>query len=287
MPNLWSTAVLSLLLGLAACPVARAASDIKTVQVQWNHIVAVSTSTPTLQVVVNPMLLPGAPLQEPAFRALHNLGADYVRYVPWLPYPRLAVAELEPPTDHQTFWDFSHIDPMLDGFMQATAGHSVILNFSTIPAWMFRTGKPVTYPRNPAQVDWDYEQGTELRDPSMQEVAQYYARLLGWYTQGGFRDELGQWHASGHHFKVAYWEILNEVEVPNIFRSLATVYYLLDSRVLLWTLVDPDRVPGPMRRTIEDTRKRVWFSAASLWEIAIKHSLDKRDLPSTHTMRFR
>ena len=53
--------------------------------------------------------------------------------------------------------------------------------------------------------------------------------------------------------------------------------YLLDTHILLWTLVDPDKVPGPMRRKIEDTANRVWFSAASIWEIAIKHSLAKAD----------
>ncbi|HEX4066343.1 MAG TPA: type II toxin-antitoxin system VapC family toxin [Acidobacteriaceae bacterium] len=55
--------------------------------------------------------------------------------------------------------------------------------------------------------------------------------------------------------------------------------YLLDTHVLLWTLADPDKVQGSMRRLIEDTRNRVWFSAASIWEIAIKHSLGRDDFP--------
>jgi len=55
------------------------------------------------------------------------------------------------------------------------------------------------------------------------------------------------------------------------------VNYLLDTHILLWTLVDPDKVPGPMRRIVEDAGNRVWFSAASIWEIAIKHSLAKPD----------
>jgi len=55
------------------------------------------------------------------------------------------------------------------------------------------------------------------------------------------------------------------------------VNYLLDTHILLWSLVDPDKVPGPMRRIVEDTGNRVWFSAASIWEIAIKHSLEKPD----------
>jgi hypothetical protein len=187
----------------------------KTVEVHWDHVVAVSRSTPTLQVVVNPKLLGGSNLHDSTFQALHELGADYVRYVPWFPYPRLVVAELKPPADGRTSWDFSPIDPVLDDFMKATAGHSVILNFSTIPAWMFKTSRPVPYPDDPNQVDWDYTQGTELRDRSMKEVAQYYARLIGWYTQGGFRDELGKWHASGHHYKIAYWEVLNEVDAEH------------------------------------------------------------------------
>lgn len=51
--------------------------------------------------------------------------------------------------------------------------------------------------------------------------------------------------------------------------------YLLDTPILLWTLIDPDKVPARMRRIVEDTGNRVWFSAASIWEIAIKHSLAK------------
>ncbi len=178
----------------------------------WSKTVSISRSTPTLQVVVNPQLLRGALLHDGAFAALHRLGADYVRYVPWLPYPRQAVAELAPPANGKTSWDFAHIDPTLDDFMKATEGHSVILNFSTIPAWMFKTDKPVTYPDGPNQVYWKYTQGTELRDPSMKEVSDYFARLLSWYTKGGFTDELGTYHNSGHHYKVAYWEVLNEID---------------------------------------------------------------------------
>jgi PIN domain nuclease of toxin-antitoxin system len=57
------------------------------------------------------------------------------------------------------------------------------------------------------------------------------------------------------------------------------VNYLLDTHILLWTLVDPNKVPEPMRRIVEDTGNRVWFSAASIWEIAIKHSLAKAEFP--------
>jgi hypothetical protein len=67
------------------------------------------------------------------FQALHNLGADSVRYVPWLACPKLGLAELEPPAKGKISWDFSLIETMTEDFINATAGHSVILNFSTIP----------------------------------------------------------------------------------------------------------------------------------------------------------
>ena len=43
-------------------------------------------------------------------------------------------------------------------------------------------------------------------------MADYYARLVSWYTQGGFTDEYGKRHDSGHHYKIDYWEVLNEVD---------------------------------------------------------------------------
>jgi hypothetical protein len=180
--------------------------------VHWNRVTKESRTTPTLQVVVNPPLRRGTPIHDNAFRALHDLGADYVRYVPWLPYPRLGVAELEPPKDGKTSWDFSLIDPMTIDFLEATKGHSVVLNFSTIPQWMYKTEKPITYPDDPNKPVWDYEQGTELRDPTFKEVADYYARLLSWYTKGGFTDEYGKRRESGYHYSIPYWEVLNEVD---------------------------------------------------------------------------
>jgi hypothetical protein len=198
---------------LGACAIGNAQhASSKGLQVNWGKVTSTSRSTPTLQVVVNPQLLRGAMLHDPSFKALNELGADYVRYVPWLPYPKQAVAELEPPKDGKTSWDFSHIDPTLEDFMKATEGHSVVMNFSTIPAWMYKTDKAVTYPADPNQVFWDYTQGTELRDPTMKELANYYSCLLSWYTKGGFKDEYGKWHESGHHYKIAYWEMLNEID---------------------------------------------------------------------------
>jgi hypothetical protein len=182
------------------------------ITINWDKVIVVSRSTPTLQVVVNPRLRRGDPLSAAAYKAVKELGADYVRFVPWLPYPRLAVAELEQPTRKETSWNFNLIDPMMEDFLGATAGHSAILNFSTMPAWLFKTAQPVAYAADPDQVDWNYTQGTELRDPSGKELGDYYARLVSWYGNGGFTDENGVRHQSGYHYKLPYWEVLNEVD---------------------------------------------------------------------------
>jgi hypothetical protein len=196
-------------LGLAATLFAQDASKLT---VDWDKTTVISKSTPTFQIVVNPPLRRGEPLSAASYQAVKELGADYVRYVPWLPYPKLGVAELEPPTPQKTSWDFSLIDPMTKDFLDATAGHSTIVNFSTIPTWLFKTDKPATYPADPNKVTWDYTQGTELRDSSGKELGAYYARLVNWYANGGFTDENGARHDSGYHYSLPYWEVLNEVD---------------------------------------------------------------------------
>ena len=202
-----------LLLGLfGAARAASAQMPQPETQIDWNKVVIVSKSTPALQVVTNPMLNPGSPIHDGSFAALKALGADYVRYVPWLPYPRIAVAELDAPTKEKTSWDFTYIDPVTKDFLAATDGHSTIINFSTIPAWMFKTAKPVQYPSDPNQVFWNYTQGTELRDPTGKELGDYFGRLVSWYTQGGFTDENGKRHESAYHYTFPYWEVLNEVD---------------------------------------------------------------------------
>jgi len=199
-------------LACSACATTLRSQQPLHVTIDWNKVTVVSNTAPTLQVVVNPPLRPGEPLSIASYRALKELGADYVRYVPWLPYPRLAVAELEPPTPQKTSWDFSLIDPMTKDFLAATEGHPTILNFSTMPAWLFKTEFPVSYPSDPNKVYWSYTHGNEPLDPTNKAIGDYYARLVSWYVNGGFADENGVHHESGYHYKLQWWEVLNEVE---------------------------------------------------------------------------
>ena len=190
--------------------------------VNWNKVVGISKTTATLQLVENPMVRPSSPIHKNVFKALKNLKADYVRYVPWFPYPKMAVAELKPPTQTETFWDFTYMDSTMEALMNATAGHSVVINFSTTPSWLWKTDKPVQYPKNAYGLCWSYNAGTQLRDTTVKQLADYYERLFSWYTKGGFKDELGKFHRSNHHYKIDYWEVLNE---PDFEHSISPQLY--------------------------------------------------------------
>jgi len=52
---------------------------------------------------------------------------------------------------------------------------------------------------------------------------------------------------------------------------------LLDTHLLLWAAGEPKKLSPATRRLIGDKRHTLCFSAASLWEIAIKHSLGRID----------
>lgn len=52
---------------------------------------------------------------------------------------------------------------------------------------------------------------------------------------------------------------------------------LLDTHILLWALADPRRLPKPAVEAIESGENEVLFSAASIWEIAIKSQVLRAD----------
>ncbi|MBS0303375.1 MAG: type II toxin-antitoxin system VapC family toxin [Proteobacteria bacterium] len=54
---------------------------------------------------------------------------------------------------------------------------------------------------------------------------------------------------------------------------------LLDTHVALWAITDSPRLSAQARDWIESPRATVWVSAATVWEIAIKHSLGRGDMP--------
>jgi PIN domain nuclease of toxin-antitoxin system len=52
---------------------------------------------------------------------------------------------------------------------------------------------------------------------------------------------------------------------------------LLDTQLLLWAAGFAERLSPPARRLLDDPDNQLVFSAASLWEIAIKSSLGRED----------
>jgi PIN domain nuclease of toxin-antitoxin system len=56
---------------------------------------------------------------------------------------------------------------------------------------------------------------------------------------------------------------------------------LLDSHVLIWCLESPERLTRQAQQTIADPRNQVFFSAASIWELALKAAKGKLRLPET------
>lgn len=52
---------------------------------------------------------------------------------------------------------------------------------------------------------------------------------------------------------------------------------LVDTHLLLWAVASSSRLPRVARALIEDPANEVYFSAASIWEIAIKSALRRKD----------
>jgi PIN domain nuclease of toxin-antitoxin system len=55
------------------------------------------------------------------------------------------------------------------------------------------------------------------------------------------------------------------------------VTLLLDTQILLWAANEPDRLPRSARTLLTNPDNALLFSAASLWEIAIKNTLGRDD----------
>ena len=52
---------------------------------------------------------------------------------------------------------------------------------------------------------------------------------------------------------------------------------LLDTHLLLWAATENQKLPKPARRLIDSPDHELFFSAASLWEVAIKRGLGRED----------
>ena len=53
--------------------------------------------------------------------------------------------------------------------------------------------------------------------------------------------------------------------------------YLLDTHILLWAAGMPDRLTAKVRKILRDPANALVFSAASIWEVAIRQGLGRED----------
>ena len=52
---------------------------------------------------------------------------------------------------------------------------------------------------------------------------------------------------------------------------------LLDTHLLIWAANSPKRIPAGTRELTDDERNEIFFNVASIWEVAIKRSLQRNN----------
>ena len=70
------------------------------IDINWSTYDFVLHTVPSLQIVANPLVSRQFSLiYKEVFANLAQLNAEFVRYAAWFPYPKMGVAELDPPSD--------------------------------------------------------------------------------------------------------------------------------------------------------------------------------------------
>ncbi len=219
----------------------QAAPQSVEITTRWDDVTTVARTVPTTQILAHAYTLRNSPIHDPLFKALEDLHTDDTRLQFWYSVTRQAVLEIKEPTATETFWDFTYADPLVADFYAHTAGKHH-MNITTIPRWMFQVA-PKQVPDDPAASFYAYTDDTRgdlLKDPTGRQIAEYQARIFQWYTQGGFTDEVGKFHSSGHHYKIDYWDVLNEPDFENkitveqytrIYDAVAEAIHKIDPHV--------------------------------------------------------
>ena len=207
------------------------------VTVDWSTKLSEVSTAATVEVDVMPQLSrsPHGGSFDGYFTAMQNLGSTFVRFSPWYAYPKVVVTELHPPDCSKggrgSSWNSTLLDGIVADFMLAVCGPraadgvcdsglSVVPQLSTMPDWMYASdgkNRTASIPDDPWTFPSDgfgyyLVQNQPLREPTCVEMARYAARIVGWYTAGGFTDECGVKHVSSLHYDWAHLSVLNEDE---------------------------------------------------------------------------
>jgi len=62
--------------------------------------------------------------------------------------------------------------------------------------------------------------------------------------------------------------------------------YLLDTHTAIWEFIDSPELTDKVKALIDDYRNEIFVSIVSAWEIAIKRSLNRKDVPLCSTSEF-
>ncbi|MBO4640217.1 MAG: type II toxin-antitoxin system VapC family toxin [Treponema sp.] len=62
--------------------------------------------------------------------------------------------------------------------------------------------------------------------------------------------------------------------------------YLIDTHILLWTIMDSYKLSKKAQQVLEDERNTIFVSPISFWEIAIKHQNKKLDLGKVNILHI-
>lgn len=54
---------------------------------------------------------------------------------------------------------------------------------------------------------------------------------------------------------------------------------LLDTHIVLWAVADSARLPEKIKKLLESEENDVYYSTASVWEVAIKHKIRPEQMP--------
>lgn len=62
--------------------------------------------------------------------------------------------------------------------------------------------------------------------------------------------------------------------------------YLVDTHILLWILVDSEKLPAKVREILSDSSNTIYYSIASMWEVAIKYSKGKLPISGAQFLHY-
>ena len=54
---------------------------------------------------------------------------------------------------------------------------------------------------------------------------------------------------------------------------------LLDTHIALWAIFESSKLPEPARELLTQRANAVYYSTASVWEVTIKHALNRGNMP--------